>query len=98
MPPALCYPPRGCDTPLSPGGTGGTPCPITGQSAPHPLPAALPQPGGLFAISAGAACGRALRQTSGLKREGRRRAEPEPGKPSPGERLPRPRRPGPQRR
>lgn len=34
MPPALCYPPRGCNTPVSPGGTGGTPCPITGQSAP----------------------------------------------------------------
>lgn len=53
--------------------------PIAGRSPPRPLPAALPWPHGLFAISAGAACGRALRQTSALKREGGSHTEPEPG-------------------
>lgn len=62
---------------------GGTLHPITGHLAPRPLPAAVLWLDGLFAISAGAACGRALRQTSAVKREGRSHAEPEPGEPSP---------------
>lgn len=76
MPPALRYPRRAHVGHLR---RGETLRPIPGHSA--ALAVALRRPGGLFAIRA--ACSRALRQSSALKREGRSRAEPEPGELSP---------------
>ncbi|XP_074967703.1 uncharacterized protein LOC142065453 isoform X1 [Phalacrocorax aristotelis] len=81
MPPALCYLCGGrAKTLCSPHGTLR---PITRHLTSCPLPTAMLWSDSLFAISAGAACCWAPRQTSALKREGRSHAEPESGEPSP---------------